>query len=272
MISTFVRKARLTSAIGNAKNSLLMRRYVFFLWFMAVTAFLGAQEDARNTGSALLLRFSYAFQMPGGDLAQRFGNNFNLGLGMDYLTSDRSYLLGAEFEFLFGNQVKTDVLSALRTAEGFIIGNDRNIADVQLRERGLYAGAVLGKIIPLSTVNPRSGLRVALGAGWLQHNIRIQGDPQRSVPQIEGPYKKGYDRLSNGFALRQFVAYQLLDSNGRINFYAGLEFTQGFTRNRRPFDFDTRSHEDVARVDFLFGVRIGWVLPFYLDNADELSY
>ncbi len=252
-----------------------MRKHLITITFWLVPVLTGtllAQEGPRNTGSAILLHFSYAFQVPGGDMAERFGNNFNLGLGLDYLTRDRSYLLGGEFQFLFGNQVRTDVLEGLRTNEGFIIGNDRGVADIRLRQRGWYTGAHVGKIIPLSAVNPRSGLRVTLGGGWLQHRIRLQGDPQRSVPQIEGDYQKGYDRLSGGFALRQFIAYQLLDRNGRINFYAGLEFMQGFTRNRRPFNFDTRSQEDQARVDFLIGARIGWILPFYMGNADELSY
>jgi hypothetical protein len=58
-----------------------------------------------------------------------------------------------------------------------------------------------------------------------------------------------------------------------LNFLAGFEFYQGFTQGRRSFNFDTRSRESEKRLDLLFGVRLGWTLPFYVgENADEIQY
>ena len=224
-----------------------------------------AQDPPQNTGRALLTTFSYGWQIPGGDLSERYGDNFSLGLQTDFLTANSQWLFGLSGQFLFGSNVKTDVLSGLRTPEGFIIGNDRQPASIQLRERGFYLGVEGGRLFALSSDNPRSALRLTLGGGLLQHQIRLQNDPLRSVPQIEGPYEKGYDRLTNGLALRQYIGYQLLGTDRRANFSVGIECMQGFTRNRRIFNFDTRRRENETRLDLLFGIRLGWILPFYFD-------
>lgn len=231
-----------------------------------------AQETPANTGGALLVPLSYAYQLPGADLSDRFGGNFSLGGGLEYLTAKQHWFFGLQGQFLFGSTVKPDVLAELRTPEGYIYGNNKSVADIQLRERGFYAGAHIGKLVPLSAANPRSALRLSFGAGLLQHKIRIQDDPVASVPQLEGEYKSGYDRLSNGLSLKQFIGYQLLGEEGRINFYAGLEFIQGFTRSRRDFQFDLRSAPEEERFDLLFGLRVGWILPFYLRKAEEVYY
>lgn len=247
-------------------------KVLFTLLSLLPLRHLPAQESAANEGPGLLFGISYAYQVPGGDLADRFGSNFNLGGGLDFITNESNWILGLHGQFLFGSEVKNDVLAALRTPEGFIYGNNKSVADIQLRERGFYAGLRAGKLISLSADNPRAGLRLTLSGGLLQHKIRIQEDPVSRVPQVEGDYKKGYDRLTNGFALQQFIGYQLLGREGRINFYGGLEFTQAFTENRRAVNFDTSQAETGERLDLLFGIRVGWVLPFYFRKADEIFY
>lgn len=233
----------------------------------------GGNSGARNVGNVLQVQLAYGAQMPGGDLADRFGYNFSIEGGLEWMTAKGNWTLGLHGQYLFGNRVKTDVLAALRTDEGYIIGNDRSPADIFLRERGLYLGLRAGKLIPLGGANARSGIKVAIGAGLLQHRIRIQKDPLRSVPQLQGDYRAGYDRLTNGPALHQFIGYQLLSRDGRINLYAGLEFFQAFTQNRRLVNFDTRTGEPGNRLDLLSGLRLGWILPFYSGKeADEIYY
>lgn len=248
-------------------------RSSFFLYpilLLAVTAF--SQDDARNKGNAVIFHISYAFQFPALDLNQRFGSNSNVGIGTEYITGQSNLIFGIESGFLFGNEVKTDVLAGLRTNEGFIIGNDRAVADIGLRQRGFYAGAMAGKLFPLSQKEPRSGLRLTLGAGLLQHKIRIQDDPQRAVAPLAPEYKKGYDRLSNGLAFNGFIGYQMLSKDGRINFFAGLEGCYGATQNRRSLNFDTRIRDERRYNDVLIGLRAGWILPFYMGKAAREIY
>lgn len=245
--------------------------FILAIFFLLQTS-ASAQDLSENKGAGLLFNISYAAQTPAGDLVDRFGPNFNLGLNLEYITDKSNFIFGLESGYMFGNEVKVNVLQNLQTAEGFIIGNDRTYADIQLRMRGFYFGALIGKLFTLSEVNKRSGIRFTISSGILQHKIRIQDDPLRDVAQLSTEYKKGYDRLTNGLAFNEFIGYQLLSRNRRINFYAGIEMTQAFTQSRRDYNFDTMSVDEESRLDLLFGIRVGWVLPFYFGNAGNIYY
>lgn len=244
---------------------------IIFFWIGLVGA--TAQDGARNKGNAALFHISYAFQLPAGDLSERYGSNTNVGIAAEWMTDKTNLIFGLESGYIFGNQVKTDVLAGLRTAEGFIVGNDKGIADIPLKQRGYYIGGMAGKLFPMSAKETRSGLRLTLGAGLLQHKIRIQDDPERGVAALAGDYKKGYDRLSNGLAFNAFAGYQMLSNDGRINFFIGLEACYGMVQNRRSFNYDTRTQDTRRYNDALIGLRAGWTLPFYVGKASgEIFY
>jgi hypothetical protein len=230
------------------------------------------EKERNNEGAVLLMNVMYGGHLPEGDLKDRFGGNFSAGLGLELLTQ-KNYLFGVQTHFHFGSEVKEDVLAPLRSEEGLIFDEGYLIADVKLRQRALYFGGHIGKIFRLNQEGGRSGLKATIGAGFLQHKIRVQDAPLTSVPQLSKEYKKGYDRLTNGLALSQFIGYHHLDPKRLVNFLAGFEFTQAFTQNRRSFNFDTRTKEDRSRLDLLFGFRIGWTLPFYVgESADDIQY
>lgn len=247
----------------------ILLSFCFFLIF-----WINSQaQTISNNGNVLLYHISYGYQIPKGDLAKRFGDNFNLGTGLEFQTDKGNWLIGLQGNFLFGQTVKEDVLANLRTVEGGIIANDRNFANIQLRQRAWSLSGKLGKVIPVSKENQRSGIKISLGLGLLQHAIKIQEDPVRTVPQLLGDYQKGYDRMSNGLMLEQFIGYQVLSKNQRINFYLGIEAIQAFTQNRRDFNFDTQTIIDTERKDLLYGVRLGWILPFYVgQKGDDIYY
>jgi hypothetical protein len=242
---------------------------ILFGWWVG----LSAQRPQSEPQGVLLSKFTYGAQLPVGSLQKRFGSNFIAGGGIDWQWGKQNWVVGIDAQYLFGNQVKEDPLSGLRTKEGYIIGNDREVADINLRERGFYFGLSAGKVFSVSSkVSPRAGFRINLGAGLLQHKIRIQDDPLRTVAQLTGEYKKGYDRLSNGLAFQQYFGYQAMSKDRRSNFMAGLEFFQGLTRSRRSFDFATQSKFTQLHLSVLVGVRVGWILPFYADKAEDIYY
>ncbi len=247
------------------------RTLIFFALLFAGLPAL-CQESFRNRGPALLLDISYAYQVPAGDLADRFGHSFSLGLGLDHITAESNWLIGLSGNFTFGNSVKEDVLSNLRSPEGYIYGNNQGVADIGLGQRGWFLGLRGGKLVSLGAKNPRSGLRLTLGAGFWEHRVRIREDPSSVVPQVTGSYLKGYDRLSSGMALQQFAGYQHMSKDGRINFYFGVELTEGFTRERRGIGYNTGNDLSGSRLDLNIGFRLGWILPFFMGGGEEIFY
>ena len=225
-------------------------------------------DEDRNKGKAILTHITFGVHLPAGDMADRFGRDLNVGGAVEYLTSN-NFLFGVEGHYIFGTNVKEDPLEILRTPEGDIIGSDLTVASVVLRERGFYAGGMVGKLFTFN--EKRSGIRLTFGAGVLRHHIRVQDD-NNSVTQITGEYAKGYDRLTGGFALNQFIGWQQLAGNRRSNWIAGFEFNQGFTKSLRDWDFNDMRKLDGSRLDLRFGVRLAWTLPFYIGEPEKIFY
>jgi hypothetical protein len=243
----------------------------FFVLFSSLKA-----QPKRNLPKnfyPLSISASFGTQMPSGDLAARFGNNLNVGIGIEYARIPSGWIFNIESSYIFGNTVKEDVLKLLRTSDGNIISDLNTYADVDLRERGLYTGATVGKIFKLHDNGNRfGGIRFSLGAGWLYHNIRIQ-DNQDAVSQLAGEYARGYDRFTAGIAATQFLGYQVISRDRTVNFYIGLDATEGFTKNQRGFNFDTGVRDDRKRIDILYGVRVGWQLAIFTNQkAEDIEY
>ncbi|MCA0236778.1 MAG: hypothetical protein LCH81_10370 [Bacteroidetes bacterium] len=253
-----------------------MKKILFLLlWVLAAQASMAQKypehpstKEHNGKSKAILLHLLFGYHEPGGDLRDRFGSAFSAGLGSDFLTKN-NFILGLEGHFFYGNKVNDDPLANLRTPEGDIIGSDRLLASVVLRQRGLYTGVLVGKLFPVT--GKRSGIRFTLGAGWSRHKIRVQDD-NSSVSQLTGDYLKGYDRLTGGIGIQQFIGWQHLGADKRSNWLAGLEFSQAFTNTLRDWDFYEQRKLDQRRTDLRFGVRVAWTLPFYVGDSKEIFY
>src|SRR5690606_33297929 len=167
-----------------------------------------AQGDIRDTSIALVaVSPSYAYQIPSGVLADRFGPNSNIGISA-HRKFKSNFFVGAEGSFLFGNKVhEPGLLRHVINRMGQIVDKEGVMADVHLYERGYTIMGVAGKIMPIAGPNPNSGIMLKVGAGYMRHKIRIQTQ-ENEVPNLEGDYLEGYDRLSAGPALLFFVGYQ----------------------------------------------------------------
>jgi hypothetical protein len=250
-------------------------RKLFFFFLLTSGFFLYsinsslAQHNIRDTIAFPMIGATFGYQLPGGDMADRFGNNFNVG-GVFLWKLKNNLIFGFEGDFLFGDDVKENtILNKYKTPDGNIIDEHGHYATVILYERGLKFEFRVGKIFPVIGPNKNSGLMANLGIGYMQHKIRIE-TPESSIPYISGEYSKGYDRLSTGPSLTEFIGYMNFSNSRLVNFYAGLEFTQAFTKNRREMNFDTGKKDDMSRLDLFFGLRIGWVFPLYKRSADKL--
>jgi hypothetical protein len=242
-------------------------KYLSSLFLLIISVYhLSAQTSAPDMKTALLFHIHYGFNVPGADMADRFGNNFSVGGNIEYKFKN-NFFGGVGYSYLFGKKIKEDIAFNLINNKGEIVGTDNHLALFTLSERGFSSSLYFGKIFYPSS-SSRGGIKVSVGGGILQHKIRIVDD-YSVVTQIFGDYLKGYDRLSNGLLTQQYVGYQYLSDNRRINFSVGLLFQQGFTKSSRIFNYDTRLNDTKRRLDMLNGLQVSWILPFYFNDYSE---
>jgi hypothetical protein len=249
-----------------------MRKSFFFVFICCIaTLATKAQMTLRDTSvNGLLLGFSYGYQLPFADMGERFGGNGVVGAEVTYKLRS-NWTFGVEGGYMFGRTVKEDnMLDSMLTPDGYIVGYGGYYGGVALFERGYSLAATVGKIIPAFGSNPNSGIHARVGVGFMQHKIKIT-DTEQSLYQLTPDYLKGYDRLSNGLMVSQYLGYMNIDPRHLLNFHVGVYAQQGFTQNRRSWNFDERRQDTDKRLDVLIGLRGTWMLPFF-GKREERSY
>lgn len=147
-----------------------------------------------------------------------------------------------------------------RTMKGFP-------ADLRLTERGWNIYTNVGYVFSKLGNNPNSGLFVTVGGGWTQHKVKLY-DANQKIAAVKGDLKKGYDRLTGGIGISQFIGYKYISNNRLANCYFGFEFYEAQTQSLRGFNYDTGLEDTQKRLDVFVGFRFGWILPLYKRTKD----
>ncbi len=250
-----------------------MKQVFGLLIFVFGVAFANAQSLLKDSlVNLFMIKINYTVQIPFADMADRFGVNSALGLGIGGKFG-KNILLGAEGSYIFSRNVnEPNVLAGIVDAEGFLIGSSGLYTDYSFSEKGFNILVNGGKMFAFRRPNKNSGIVALLGVGYMQHKISIDVE-ESEAPMLNKEYKKGYDRLSSGFMLSQFIGYSYLDAKRkRINIYFGIEFQEGFTKSRRSWNYDQNQKDDKSRKDILIGLRIGWIVPFYFAQTEKYYY
>jgi len=252
-----------------------MRKSLLILIIIASFSGLRSTAQVNLKDSCItvpILYGSYSYLWPGGDLNERFGGTSSLGPGFMVKTSS-NWIIGAELDFIFGGNVKNgfEILGELINEDGNITNGDGVPAVVALYERGFTTIARFGKLFPVFNSNPNSGIVAMVGLGYMQHKIFIDVENE-SAPQLQGDYKRGYDRLSGGFSLNQYIGYFYLGNSRILNFSVGIEFYQAWTKNQREYVFDLRGPDKEKRFDMMFGPKIMWMIPMHKRSPQEFYY
>lgn len=212
--------------------------------------------------SCKMISAHYGFYLPFADMKTRFGGSSLVGGELSFKNRHNWYF-GVEGDYLFGRKVKdSHFLDSLYTADSLLIGYQGTDGRVALQERGFSFEGKVGKLFPIKKFNPNSGILVTVGAGFLQHKIRIV-DVDEMLYQLDGAYAKGYDRLTNGLMISQSVMFINLDPKHYLNFRIGFDCKEAFTQNRRSWNFDERRQDTSKRLDIIIGLRAAWMLPFF---------
>ena len=216
------------------------------------------------------------YDLPGGDFAKRFGPGPAAQAGF-WLKTKTGWLLGFDYGFRFTGKVRENVFDSIRLRDvanpNQLIGSDGLYSDVRITGRGYSLLLSAGRVWPLKLpgASANSGLFTTVGAGFWQHKINFE-DVATTATQLRGDYVKGYDRLTNGPALVQRVGYLYLGVKRRLNFFIDVEALEGFTQNRRTWDFSTERRDTRQRLDLQFGVRAGWLFSVYKKLPNEFYY
>ena len=237
-----------------------------FLFLSSAQSF--AQDSTQAFG---FVKFQYAYFLPSGDFEERYESANSVG-GEIGFKNFGNWQLSFSGGFLYGTRVKVNnLLSDVINEDGDATDSDGELVRITYELRGQSYFLKIGRTFNLLSPNPNSGVMVSAGVGYFQHQIKVDyRDGQ--VFQLSEERLKGYDRLHTGFALQQFVGYQYFGRSNLLNFYAGFEFIQAFTKNRREYNYDTRSFDTETKQDYLAGIRIGWIIPFRKRRSEEFYY
>jgi len=244
-----------------------------FISFILLTHCIFSQANAKkDTAEAIpFIRFQYTYLLPGVDFEESFGNTSAVGGAFGYKNAS-NWLFEIEGNFLFGADVKRkNLLNDIINEQGDVTGSQGELIKLTYDIRGLSFFANAGKVFPLSQKNKNSGILTQAGIGFLQHKIFIDYRDGK-VFQLEEDNLKGYDRLHRGVAFKQFIGYQYFGSKNLINFYVGIELQQGFTKNVREYNYDTRQFDTETKLDLLYGLRFGWSFTIRDRETEDFYY
>lgn len=243
-----------------------MRLPIIKAMIVFLTIFIVDNTEAQNIKDDTILTpvicVSYAGQLPLLDMANSFGINSNLGLSGGVKTA-KNWQFELDGTFLFSKNVKVyTILDPLLTANRQIINVSGTPSNIEVYERGFTGTFNVGKVFPVIGPNPNSGLIAKLGVGFIRHKIRIENQ-DNLVPMLNEENLVYFDRLTLGFLVKEYIGYQHLGNSNLANFTVGVEFLQGFTRGMRDYQLDIEGPYKDNRLDFMFGIRVGWVIPVY---------
>jgi hypothetical protein len=241
-----------------------MRTFIVLLLVLLTTVAEAGREERIGIEKirVLMAHGGMGGHIPGSDMSKRFGSGAIAGGGFMYKTRS-NWIFNVDYNFLFGGRVKENVLENITTSRGFPIDNTGRLSEVEPQQRGHIASLQAGYIFDIIGPNVNSGIYLMAGPVFIQHEIHLYYSGQRRFPQIDGDYGAGYDRLTYGPGIRQTIGYFHFNSRNLLNFYIGLDFIQGFTYNRRSYNFDEMKAENELRIDLLTGIRGGIFFPFF---------
>ncbi len=246
-----------------------MRKLLILLFIGTCFQSMAQTEEMTNQG--FMFTPQYAYQIPRGDMYDRFLNFSSIGLNI-YYKHKNNLTLGVDYDWYFGNSLNEGGNFSNITAEAQqIIDADGRFSVVRLNIQGNYITGNIGYLFNIVKDEPNSGILVMAGAGFMQHKIDIKAT-ELKIPQINGEYEKGYDKLTYGLATKQFIGYQYLVTKNHYHFRAGVEFNQGFTQGRRTWDFNANQSGLDKRFDGTIALKFGVIVPVYTKSADDEEF
>jgi hypothetical protein len=246
-----------------------MLKSIILIVLLFLSLFSYGQRDLKSKSIFTpIYGLTYKANVTDKDMASRWGFNSQIGLEVGFKLKN-NLEFGIDGGFIFGKTFKeTSIFESLYNDKGTITAQSGTVADVFYYLRGMNVNLHIGYVFSQLGHNPNSGLWVNVGVGLLGHKIRVETQ-DHVVPQLEGDILMGYDHLTGGFNTKQFIGYLFQHDRKFINFYAGIELVEGFTHNLRNYNFDVKGSEPDLRLDFMYSLKFGWMIPIYKSHHKD---
>ncbi len=204
------------------------------------------------------------------DMGNRYPAYTCFPLGVEYQHKNK-WVASLDYNLIFGTSVDVaGYFDHISNDNGYMIDAKGQQAVINTYMRGFSARAHFGKIIPLSKKPYRKDWSILAsgGLGYTQTYIQYQID-EGELPQLEGTYTGGYDRLAGGFQIAERIKIQYLNSNA-LSFVLGFDFIQGVSKSLRPWNFSTNSADDQPMTELATGISAGIIIPIKTRSKDAV--
>jgi hypothetical protein len=245
----------------------------------AQESLFGTDKEESKPHYGFVFNINAGVDKPIGVMAKRFGTSYRLGPSLTYKTTS-NWIFGVRLDFIVGSNIKDDSLminirdrysGAFNGKTVEMINVDGNRIGVPFYQRGYLLGGQVGKIFNLRKSRPDDGIMALTTIGFVQHRINIFLR-DKDIPQLKSEYLKGYDRLTNGWFIDEYIGYNMYSKSGLWNMNFGIDAMFGFTKGRREYQFDLGRADNAARLDVLLGARIGWMIPVFKRAGEEIVF
>jgi len=227
-----------------------------------------------SAGLFVILTPNFTYNIVLADLKKEYGNNFAIGTDVG-VKMKNNWSIDFGFKYLFGGDVRQDVIDSTfknLVCDGyFIASNGVASSEIELEFRGVSFYLQAGKIISVTKRYRNSGMWIKCGMGVTQHFMNIK-NPENKVLSLTPEYRKGYDKLTLGFSLYQFIGYAHMNKRNLFCLYGGIEFFENFAKRQREFDFSLMKKDDSKRFEAMVGFKIGWIIPLYKHDTNREFY
>ncbi len=211
-----------------------------------------------------LLQTSAQYNINGGDWKSRYPAFTSVPLSFEYFHRHK-FIVGANYNIYLGSQVNENGLYGNMTnSKNELLDLNGYPAVVRTYMRGFQSGVHALKSYPLKA-GSNWHLQMGGGLGYYRSYTKFVFD-ENQVPQIDGNYQTGYDRLSAGWYLQEQMRIQYLN-NELVSMGLGIHFMQGSSNHLRPYDFANQTPGYQQFTDYSYGANLFITIPIRVSET-----
>ncbi len=234
--------------------------------FLLVLTFSSLQVYGQKLGAPkwFLLQSAIQYNINGGDWKGRYPAFTSVPLSVEYFHRHK-YVVGVNYDVYLGSQVEENGLY------GQMVNNNNQLLDqngypavVRTYMRGFQSGVHALKSFPFKA-GSNWHLQMGGGLGYYRTHTKFVFDEDQ-VPQIDGNYTAGYDRLSAGWYLQEQIRIQYLN-NDLVSIGIGFHTMQGSSKHLRAYDFATQTPGFQQFTDFSYGANAFITIPIRVQET-----